>query len=138
VAEAENFAEVESSPACPEGSISRRDFVRGTSTFGVGAVIGWSAPSIRSIRLVANAGSPAPSPPDTVAEGGTPLPAPTGSVSDPTLPDVGKVAKAPPADSGPSTLPLTGAEVGRTAAVGAAAVGIGRTLMFARRRSHVP
>jgi hypothetical protein len=114
--------------------LSRRDFLRSTSTIGVSGAIAWSMPVVRSVRLAPNAGSPPP-PTDTVIEQGTTAPpAPVGKATTTTT-------SVPPADdprrtgadSGDSTLPMTGSETRRTAAVGVGAVAVGRALMFARR-----
>jgi hypothetical protein len=114
--------------------LTRRSFVRGGSAVGVGAAVLWSGPAIRSIRLAANAGSPMPTATTVpvVGEGiTTPVPEKRPAAVHPP--------KKAPARSDPEktgTLPLTGAEIGKTTAVGVSAIVAGRALMSARPRTR--
>jgi hypothetical protein len=121
--------------AVPAG-LSRRDFVRGGSTaMGVGAALVWAGPTIRSIRIAANAGSPMPpTTTGTVFPGGSTIaPEPT-STSAPRSTTASTMPAEPAPASTSDTLPLTGAAIATTAAAGAGAIVAGRALMSARRR----
>jgi hypothetical protein len=122
--------------AAPSG-LSRRDFVRGGSTaMGAGAALVWAGPTIRSIRIAANAGSPMPpTTTGTVFPGGSTIAAPEPSTSVPGSTTATTKPGVPSAASTSSdTLPFTGAAIATTAAAGAGAIVAGRALMAARRR----
>jgi hypothetical protein len=127
--------------------LSRRDFVGAGSVVGAGAAIMWSAPTIRSIRLAANAGSPMPTPTTTKSvtevEAGTTTPTnvPPATIRPPsaTMPQQTSTSTIPAAsthESARTSLPFTGAEITETAVAGATAIVAGRALMAARRRTH--
>jgi hypothetical protein len=121
--------------AAPSG-LSRRDFVRGGSTaMGVGAALVWAGPTIRSIRIAANAGSPMPpTTTGTVVPGGSTIAAPEPSTSVRGTTATTKPGVPSAASTSSDTLPFTGAAIATTAAAGAGAIVAGRALMAARRR----
>jgi hypothetical protein len=120
--------------------LSRREFVRRSAgtTAAVGSLM-WSAPAIRSVQVGNAPGSEPPnSVSPTIARAGDPEPVPTtlGPQGQPATPTTRAPRTAAPAGApdrtGSGSLPLTGVDAARLAAIGATAVISGRVLIQAR------